>query len=145
VAELLTVLHVLAAIFLVGPMAMLPMTAMRAVRTGSGPTVRLLTRSTRVFSLASLAVAVLGFGILGIEGKERGWSVGTGWVLGSIVCYLLALAINLAVVVPALGRAADDVINRGPGRGPLYGRIAAGSGIATLLLVLVTVLMVWRP
>jgi hypothetical protein len=49
----LSVLHVVTAVFLVGPMAVLPMTAMRAVRAGNGPMVELLGGSTRVFTLAS--------------------------------------------------------------------------------------------
>ena len=142
--ELLSVLHVLTAVFLVGPMAMLPMTAMRAVRAGNGPMVSVLGRSTQMFSLASLLVAVLGFGVLGVEGKDHGWTVGTGWVLASIVCYLVALVLTLFVVVPALRTSAEDLGANGDGRAA-YPRIAAGSGIASLLLIAVVVLMVWRP
>jgi uncharacterized membrane protein len=143
---LLNVLHVVAAVFLVGPMAILPMTAMRAVRAGNGPTVELLARSTRVFSVASLVVAVLGFGVLRTADKRFGLSVTTSWVLTSIVGYLLALALSLALVVPALSRASGELTaGRADGARGLYGRIAAGSGVVSLLLVAVTVLMVWKP
>lgn len=142
----LTVLHVVAAVFLVGPMAVLPMTAMRAVRAGNAPVVQLLATSTRVFSLASILVAVLGFGVLGVLGKKEDMSVGTGWVLISIVLYVLALALSLLVVVPALKQAGSELAGGRPeGGSALYGRIAAGSGIVSLLLIAVTVLMVWRP
>ena len=140
----LTVLHVVAAVFLVGPMAVLPMTAMRAVRTGNAPVVQLLATSTRVFSLASIVVAVLGFGVLGVLGKKEDVSVGTGWVLTSVLLYLVALALSLLVVVPALKRAGGELAG-GRSASALYGRIAAGSGIVSLLLIAVTVLMVWRP
>ncbi len=142
--ELLTVLHTVTAVFLVGPMAMLPMTAMRAVRAGNAPMVSVLGRSTRVFGLASLVVAVLGFGVLGVEGKDHGWTIGTGWVLASVICYLVALGLTLLLVVPALRAAAQDLGAGGNGRAA-YPRVAAGSGIATLLLIAVVVLMVWRP
>ena len=141
---LLTVLHVLAAVFLVGPMAMLPMTAMRAVRAGNGPMVSLLGRSTQVFGWASLLVALFGFGVLGVEGKDHGWSVATGWVLASIICYVVALVLTLFVVVPAMQSAAD-ALSAGDERRQSYPRIAAASGIASLLLLVVVVLMVWRP
>ncbi len=140
---LLTVLHVLTAVFLVGPMAVLPMTAMRAVRAGNGPVVSLLGRSTQVSGWASLLVALFGFAVLGVEGKDHGWSVGTGWVLASIVCYLVALVLTLFVVVPAMQSAAAALSAGEAGRS--YPRIAAASGVASLLLVAVTVLMVWRP
>jgi uncharacterized membrane protein len=140
---LLSVLHVVTAVFLVGPMAVLPMTAMRAVRAGNGPMVELLGRSTRVFSLASLLVAVFGFGVVGVAGG----SVSTSWILTSIVLYLVALALSLAVVVPALRAAAAELSGgEAPaGRSAQYGKISAGSGVVSLLLLAVTVLMVWKP
>jgi uncharacterized membrane protein len=142
----LTALHVVAAVFLVGPMAVLPMTAMRAVRVGNGPVVELLARSTRVFSLASLLVAFLGFGVLGVVGKTDKISVTTGWVLASILLYVVALGLSLLVVVPALETAGSALATGSPDAGRAgYGRIAASSGIVSLLLIAVTVLMVWRP
>ncbi len=139
----LTVLHVVTAVFVVGPMAILPMTAMRAVRAGNGQVVALLARSTWVFSLASLVVAVLGFGVVGTADERFGLSVGTPWVLSSIVLYLVALVLSLVLVVPAMRRAAADLA--AGGSTTVYGRIAAGSGLVALLLVVVTVLMAWKP
>jgi uncharacterized membrane protein len=142
----LTALHVVAAVFVIGPMAILPMTALRAVRAGNGPVVALLSTSTRVFTLASLLVALLGFAALGSVAKTDHVSVGTGWVLTSIVLYVLALALSLFVVVPSLQKAAAALTTGGPGSAQsVYGRIAASSGVVALLLVAVTVLMVWRP
>jgi uncharacterized membrane protein len=142
----LNVLHVVTAVFLVGPMAILPMTALRAVRAAEGSMVATLTASTRVFSLASLLVAVLGFGVVGTADDEFGLSVTTSWVLTSIILYLVALALSLALVVPSMSKAAAALeAGRGDDARALYGRIAAGSGVVSLLLVAVTVLMVWKP
>lgn len=142
----LTVLHVVAAVFLVGPMAILPMTALRALRAGEWSMVSTLAVSTRVFSLASLLVAVLGFGVVGTADERFDLSVTTSWVLTSIILYVIALALSLAVVVPAMKRAAGELEGgRGEAARALYGRIAAGSGVVSLLLVAVTVLMVWKP
>jgi uncharacterized membrane protein len=113
------------------------------VRTGNAAVAGLLARSTGVFSLASLVVAVLGFGVVGTADKRFDLSVGTPWVLASIVLYLVALLLSLLVVVPALRRAAADLA--GAGKTAAYGRIAAGSGLVSLLLLAVTVLMVWKP
>ncbi|MGY1821106.1 DUF2269 family protein [Geodermatophilus sp. SYSU D00079] len=136
----LAVLHVVAAVFLIGPMALLPQTALRAVRAGNGPMVELLTRSTRVFTWASLAVAVFGFGVSGVEGIP----LSRTWLWLSIVLYLLALVLSLVLVVPSLSRAAADLAGGRPATA-LYGRIAAGSGVVSLLLLAVAVLMVWKP
>jgi uncharacterized membrane protein len=149
----LNVLHVVTAVFIVGPMAILPMTAMRALRAGERGQVATLARSTSVVSWASLLVAVLGFGALGLSDPKKDLSVGTPWVLASLLLYLAALATNVLVVVPALRTAGDVTAAAGPAdttaappvRSELYGRVAASSGTAALLLAAVVVLMVWKP
>ncbi|KGJ71743.1 conjugal transfer protein TrbL [Cryobacterium roopkundense] len=142
---LINTLHIVAAVFIVGPMAILPMTAMRLVRAGQSGPVAVLAKSVSIFSLLSLLVAVLGFGALSMGG----YVFAATWVWLSIVLYAIALAINLFLVVPALQSAAEELTAReGAGvatKVAAYSRIAMGSGIAALLLVAVVVLMVWRP
>ena len=46
--ELFNVLHVVTAVFIVGPLAILPMTALRALRSGNGAQVATLATSTSV-------------------------------------------------------------------------------------------------
>ncbi len=135
----LNVLHVLSAVFLVGPMAVLPMVAMRDLRSGAGAQVTSLAKSTVVFSLASLAALVFGFGLQGMAGIP----FGRPWIWISLVLYLAALALNLFVVVPAMRQASTDAagtggVNRRP-------RIAMSSGAVSLLLLVVVILMVWKP
>lgn len=139
-ATVLTVLHVAGAVFLVGPMAILPMTALRALRAGEAGQVAALARSTWIFSLLSVLVAVFGFGVLGLARSQL--TITTPWILISLVLYAVALLLNLFVVVPALRTAAESPggIDRGG-----YGRVAGMSGIVALLLVAVVVLMVWKP
>jgi uncharacterized membrane protein len=163
---LFNVLHVVSAVFIVGPMAILPMTAMRAVRAGNASQVRTLAKSTTIFSGLSLLVVVFGFAVMGMSDPKYKTSITTPWILWSIIAYIIALGLTLFVVVPAMRRAADaldglagaassaapavatgvspaaeaaDLDSRG------YPAIAAGSGVASLLLVLVVVLMVWKP
>jgi uncharacterized membrane protein len=156
---LFNVLHVVTAVFIVGPMAILPMTAMRAVRAGIASQVKTLAKSTNLFALLSLATVVFGFGVMGMSDPKYKLSVTTPWILWSIVAYIIALGLTLFLVVPAMRRAADAIETlpaasgvapaattpaaTSPSRG--YPAIAAGSGVASLLLVLVVVLMVWKP
>jgi uncharacterized membrane protein len=91
---LLDVLHVVAAVFLVGPLAILPMTAMRALRAGQGSAVASLARSTWIFALASLLVVVFGFGVMGTSDPQYKLTIGTPWIWISIVLYLIALALT---------------------------------------------------
>jgi uncharacterized membrane protein len=141
----LSTLHVVGAVFIVGPMAILPMTAMRAIRAGQGAQVAVLARSTLVFSLLSLVVALLGFGIVGVSTHDT--KISTPWVLVSIILYALAVGLNLVAVVPALRSASEHLLDAGAEnlKAPDYRRIAIGSGVTSLLLVIVVVLMSWKP
>jgi uncharacterized membrane protein len=143
-ATLLNVLHVVGAVFLVGPMAILPMTALRALRAGEAGQVTTLARSTFVFSLLSLLVVVFGFGVMGLADERFNLSIGTPWILWSLILYAIALVLNLLVVVPAMRTAAEE-LGRGEAPRSGYGRIAGASGVASLLLLAVVVLMVWKP
>jgi len=150
---LFATLHVVAAVFIVGPMAILPMTAMRAIRAGHGQQVDTLARSTFVFSLLSLVVVVFGFGILPFS--KYGTTVTTPWVLASLIIYVVALALSIFGVVPAMRAAAEQLaaVPTGSMPGPdtaadtrrAYSRVAMFSGIASLLLVVIVVLMAWKP
>lgn len=144
---LLDILHVLSAVFLIGPMAVLPMSAMRSVRAGDGRAVLTTARSTMVFSLASLLVVLFGFGVLGLADKKYHLSVATPWVLISIILYAIALALNVLAVVPALRSAGEHLQDSDSGtlRGNDYQRIAITSGVVALLLIAVVVLMVAKP
>ncbi|WP_236609594.1 conjugal transfer protein TrbL [Leifsonia xyli] len=118
------------------------MTAMRAVRAGNAGQVEVLAKSTNLISLLSLLVVLFGFGVMGLADKKYELSVTTPWILWSIVLYAVALVLTLFLVVPAMRRAAAAI--RG-GQPSAYPAIAAGSGVASLLLVAVVVLMVWKP
>ena len=141
---LLNVLHVLTAVFVIGPMVALPMTAMRSLRAGQADQVAGLARTTVGYSIGSVVVALLGFALLGMTGDKHGTSVATPWVLWSVIAYLVALGLTLFVVVPAMR--ATAAAQRSGGSGPAsYGKIAAPSGVSSLLLAVVVVLMVWKP
>lgn len=139
---LFAVLHVVTAVFIVGPMAILPMTAMRAVRAGDARQVETLAKSTNLLSLLSLLVVLFGFGVMGLADKKYDLSVTTPWILWSIILYVIALALTLFMVVPTMRRAAEALRD---GTASRYPAIAAGSGVASLLLLAVVVLMVWKP
>jgi uncharacterized membrane protein len=151
-STMLNILHVVGAVFIVGPMAILPMSAMRALRANNLSEVATLAKSTRIFSLASLIVAVLGFGAVGVSDPTDHFSFTTPWILTSVIVYMIALLLSLFQVVPAMGRASSEITasSSAPDSSATasnngYKAIAAGSGIVSILLVIVVVLMVWKP
>ena len=138
--DLFEVLHIVSAIFLIGPLAILPMSALRALRNGQSPLVRSLSRTTAIIAWLSLLVAVFGFGLMAFE---EDLTFTTPWFLASIILYSLALTIVLSFVVPLLNKGAGQLGDEAPATG--YGITAVLSGLTSLLLIVVAVLMVWRP
>ncbi|SIN69914.1 DUF2269 family protein [Agromyces cerinus] len=145
----ISILHVAGAVFIVGPMAILPMTAMRAVRAGNGSQVAVLAKSTTIFAWLSLLVFVFGFGAMSMAPEEYELSMTTPWILWSIILYIIAFALTLFVVVPSMKKAAaalgETAGDAAAAPKASYPAIAAGSGISSLLLLAVVVLMVWKP
>lgn len=140
---LFSVLHVTAAVFIIGPMAVLPMLGMRSLRLGNSAQVATLARSTALVGWLSLIVAVLGFGLVSFVDSEDKLTYTTPWLLASIILYSIAVTITLSGVAPLMKRASQRLAD-----GKLameYRSIAALSGLSALLLVAVVVLMVWRP
>jgi len=138
----MTILHVATAVFIVGPMAILPMTGLRALRSGNSGQVRTLARSTAIFSWLSLLTFVFGFGAMSLAPEQYGLSMTTPWILWSIILYAIAFLLNVFLVVPQMNKAAQA---GGEGKPAGYGMIAASNGISALLLVVVVILMIWKP
>jgi uncharacterized membrane protein len=131
------VIHVVLAIFLVGPLVAAANQAARALRSGSGDTVRLLARSVTLYGWASLLVGIVGFGLV----RDR-FSFSDGWLIASIVLFVLASVLVLALLAPMLRGA---TVGGGRDSAALAPRAAAVAGVSSLCYVGIAVLMVWKP
>ncbi|MEL4319080.1 DUF2269 family protein [Leifsonia sp. YIM 134122] len=156
--ELFNVLHVVTAVFIVGPLAILPMTALRALRSGNGAQVATLATSTSIFGRLSILVVLLGFAVMGTSDPKYGLTFLTPWILWSLILWVAAAVVSEALVVPSMRKAAAALgstaggatasgvaASDGGAASQYYGRIAGGSGVVALLLLAVVVLMVWKP
>ena len=141
---MMTALHVATAVFIVGPMAILPMTGLRSLRGGNAAQLRTLARSTALFTWLSLLTFVFGFGAMGMADPKFNLSFTTPWILWSIILYAIAFLLTIFVVVPRMTSAAADGAAEGA-KPANYGIIAATSGLSALLLLAVVVLMIWKP
>jgi uncharacterized membrane protein len=146
---LITILHVGTAVFIVGPMAIIPMTGLRALRAGNAAQVRTLATSTMLFSWLSLLTFVFGFGAMSMAPEKYHLTFTTPWILWSAILYVIAFVLNAFVVVPQMRKAAAAMAATPEGAEPStpagYGAIAGSNGIASLLLVIVVILMIWKP
>lgn len=123
--KILLALHLLFAVFAVGPLVHAASTAARGVRTGDGAATASSSRLLKIYSYASLLVVGFGFGLMSI--KRHGETVAQfseTWVWVSTLLWAVAVALVLAVVVPTLDRATES-IGKQESVMALTGRVAA--------------------
>lgn len=143
--KILLALHLLFAVFAVGPLVHAATTAARGVRTGNGTATAYSARMLKIYSYASVLVIIVGFGLM--SAKRHGKTVAEFsdvWIWLSVLLWLVAVALVLAVIVPALERA-TKLIAEQQSVVSLTGRVAAAGGIVGLIFAAIVFLMVYQP
>ena len=139
--NLLLALHVLTAVFAIGPLAHAATTASRGVRTADADATAGSARMARLYGYASVIVVLFGMSLVRPKWHAE---FGDTWVWLALVLWAVAIALLLVVLVPALDRA-TDIIRAGDPVGPLKARVAASGGIIGLIFAVIVFLMVYRP
>ena len=130
------VIHVVLAIFVIGPLVAAANQAARALRADDGRGLALVSQTVTVYGWGSLLVAVFGFGLV-----RDDVSLSDGWLLASVILFVVAAVLVLALLAPMLRRA----VATGGDTAALAPRAAMVGGLAALCYVVIAVLMVWRP
>ena len=139
-------LHLLTAIFAVGPLVHAATTASRGLRKADAGATAVATRTITLYSYVSTIVVILGFGLMSMD-KPNGNKAGEFtdlWIWLSVVLWLAAMALALGLVTPTLQKA-TTAIGRGESVSALTGRVAAGGGIIGLIFAAIVFLMVYQP
>lgn len=162
--KLLLAIHLVLAVFVVGPLVYAATTAGRGVRKGDGVATAASARLLRIYSYASVLVIIAGFALMSQKvtalpfstssngryvdylptGSSRLAEFGDTWIWLSLVLWALAIAIVLAVVVPTLNRATKQIAAQ-ESVVALTGRVAAAGGVVGLLFIAIVVLMAYKP
>ena len=137
---LLTV-HIVLAIFLVGPLVSVANQGPRALRDGDAGALRLLARTVTVNGWGSIAVGVVGFGLVQ---RRYGNELTDSWLIVSILLFLVATLLVVALLAPTLRGAAARATGGGS-TASVAGRAAAVAGAASLCYLVIAILMVWQP
>jgi hypothetical protein len=160
VLKFLLALHLVLAVFVVGPLVWAATTAGRGVRRGDGTATAASARVLRVYAYASALVVIVGMALMSQKPKSvtahRGHvdyllvrpshlaEFSDTWIWLSLVLWAVAVAITLAVIVPTLNRvtklieAQDSVVT-------LTARVAAAGGLVGLIFLVIVVLMAYKP
>lgn len=162
--KLLLLLHLLTAIFAIGPLVHAVTTASRGLRQADAPALASSARMAKIYSMASVLVVIFGFGLMSQKshGKQLG-SFGDTWIWLSLVLWVIAVVVTFVVIVPALERAAETITQAGgsstdeqPGGTRTEtnvaaslkaqtARVAASGGVVGVIFAAIVVLMVYRP
>ncbi len=146
--DFLLAVHLLLAVFAIGPLVHAATTAARGVRTGDATATASSARMLRIYSYASLLVVIAGSGLMSIDSPhhpgEKVGSFGETWIWLSVLLWLVALAIALLFLVPTLEKVTTQ-IGAEQSVMTLTGRVAGAGGVVGLLFAVIVVLMVYRP
>ncbi len=143
--KLLLFLHLLAAIFAVGPLVGVATSASRAVRASDAGAATSAARMVRLYSYVSVVVVIFGMGLMSQDrGGEKVAEIGDTWIWLSLLLWAAATAVALGVLAPAMTRAAAEIGGSGTAGG-LVGRVAAAGGVIGLVYAVIVLLMVYRP
>lgn len=145
--QIMTALHLLAAVFIIGPLVHAVSTATRGLRHGDAAAAAASARMTKIYAYASVLVIIFGFGLMSAKSPYSGEAVasfGELWIWLSALLWLIGAAIALAVTAPALTQA-SAAIGAGTPLGSTKAKVAASGGIVAILFVVIVVLMVYQP
>ncbi|HEY2298229.1 MAG TPA: hypothetical protein VGH43_10910 [Jatrophihabitans sp.] len=141
-------LHLLFAIFAIGPLVHAATTAGRGVRTGDGAATASSARVLRIYSYASVLVVIAGMALMSMDDPdEKGKKLGEFsqlWIWLSLLLWLVAVGLVLAVIVPTLTKA-SALIEKQESVVTLTGRVAAAGGVVGAVFAVIVFLMVYQP
>lgn len=124
--QILGLLHILTAIVAFGPLFLYP----RLQRAGETQAIAAL--HMRLVFPALVLLWVLGMGLAGVGKYDL---AETWWMTGSILVWLVVLAVSWFLIRPAIKEAGEAARSK----------MAAGIGITHLLLVVALYLMIFKP
>lgn len=142
---LLLAVHLVLAVFAVGPLVHAATTAGRGIRQGDGTATASSARVLRVYSYVSVLVVLAGGALMSQKrhGARIG-EIGDTWIWLSILLWVVAVGLVLGAIVPTLDRATKGIQEQASVV-TLTGRVAALGGVVALLMLAIVVLMVYRP
>lgn len=140
-------LHLLTAIFAVGPLVHAATTAARGLRTADAGATATAARTATIYSYASVAVVILGFGLMSMDdpyGPGKVAEFSEPYIWGSVILWGVAVGLALGVIAPTLERATVEIA-AGNDVSSLTGKVAASGGVIALLFTAIVFLMVYKP
>jgi uncharacterized membrane protein len=145
--ELMLFLHLVTAIFLVGPLVHFATTAARGLRENDAAATASSARGAKIYANVSVLVLIFGFGLMSMDSPYRDGKVAQisdPFIWVSTILALVAVGLVLGLLVPTLEKATTAIRN-GEAVGHLKGKVAASGGVVGLIFLVIVWLMVYKP
>jgi hypothetical protein len=146
--KILLALHLLTAIFAIGPLVGAATTAARGLRSDNADATDGAARTLTIYAYASVLVVIFGFGLMSAKApwneSENVAEFSETWIWLSVLLWVVSMALVLGVTVPALKQAATTIRDGQPAQ-RLAARVAGSGGVVALLFAIVVFLMVYQP
>lgn len=147
--QILLALHLLFAIFAIGPLVHAATTAGRGLRRSDAGATAASARMLRIYAYASVLVVIVGMALMSVKDPDHPsrhlGEIGQTWIWLSLVLWGAAIAMTLAVLVPSLTRATKAIAESGSSGSALTARVAATGGLIGLIFAGIVFLMVYQP
>jgi hypothetical protein len=143
--KFLLALHLLFAIFAIGPLVHAATTAGRGVRQGDGRATAASARILKIYAYASVLVIIAGFGLMSqkVHGRKIA-EFGDTWIWLSLVLWVVAIGLVLGLIVPTLDKV-TAAIGRQESVVSHTVKVAASGGIVAIIFLAIVFLMVYKP
>jgi len=143
--KIMLALHLLTAIFAVGPLVHAATTASRGVRKSDGAAVASSARLLRIYSIASVLVVIFGFALM--SSKRGGHTVAQfsdTYIWLSLVLWAVAMGLIHGVLSIQLEKIGAKITAQ-ESVAPLTAKIAMAGGLVGVIFAVIVFLMVYRP
>lgn len=146
--KIMLALHLLTAIFAIGPLVGGATTAVRGLREGSATATASSARLLTIYSYASVLVVIFGMGLMSANDPDHPGhkvaDIGDVWIIVALVLWLFATVEGLALLVPTLKQASAALAGGQP-VDALKGKVAMLGGSIALNYAVIVFLMVYQP
>lgn len=148
--KIMLALHLLTAIFAIGPLVGAATTASRGLRSRDAGATESAARTLTIYSYASVVVVIFGMGLMSAKAPwdkaEHVAEFSDAWIWISVLLWLAAAALALGLTVPALKQAGVAITSGADSAlGGLTGKVAGSGGAIALLYAVIVFLMVYQP
>jgi hypothetical protein len=146
--KIMLALHLLTAVFAIGPLVWAAKTAGRGVRRGDVAEIASASRVLKWYSIASVLVVIFGFAVMSAKppfgNAKHTAEFSDTYIWLSLVLWIAAVGVAHGALLPQLEKITAK-INNGESSASFTWPIAIIGGLISVIFVVIIFLMVYRP